>query len=58
MTQRKNGYFARVTRIPLPRTDRVFCVVMHGLLSPIVCWALEMRNSFVNFSNRPVKHFV
>ena len=55
---RKNGYFARAARIPLPRTDRVFCIVMHNLLSPIVCWVFEMRKSFVNVNNKRLKHFV
>lgn len=35
MMQRNNGYFARVARNHLPRTDRVFCIAMHDLHSPI-----------------------
>ena len=57
MTKRKNGYFARVATILLPRINRVFSTVMHNLLSPVVCWVLEMRNWFVNVNNKRVKHF-
>ena len=45
MIWRNNGYFACVEGIPLQSTDRVFCVFMGDLLSPIVRWVFETRNS-------------